>query len=57
MRVELLREEEYLDALDAGDVVAVADALADMLYVIYGARRWPTASTCTRHWPRFSTRT
>lgn len=38
LRKALLKEEhrEYRDAEDAGDVVAIADALGDMLYVIYG---------------------
>jgi len=38
LRRRLLAEEyrEYLDAADAKDTVAVADALADMVYVIYG---------------------
>jgi predicted HAD superfamily Cof-like phosphohydrolase len=38
LRIALLREEfsEYVAAAEAGDLVAVADALADMVYVIYG---------------------
>lgn len=38
LRIQLLREEfeEYLRAEAAHDLVDVADALADMLYVIYG---------------------
>ncbi len=38
LRIELLREEfeEYVAAARAGDAVDVADALADMLYVIHG---------------------
>jgi predicted HAD superfamily Cof-like phosphohydrolase len=38
LRRRLLTEEyrEYLAAADTGDVVSVADALADMVYVIYG---------------------
>lgn len=38
LRIELLREEwsEYLTAASLGDVVEVADALADMIYVIFG---------------------
>lgn len=38
LRIDLLREEfqEYVDAAEAGDLVEVADALADMVYVIYG---------------------
>ena len=38
LRVELLREEftEYLNAVEAGDLVEIADALADMTYVIHG---------------------
>ncbi len=38
LRIALLREEfgEYVEAAEAGDLVAVADALADMTYVIYG---------------------
>lgn len=37
-RLEFIREEfrELEQALDANDVVSVADALADMVYVIYG---------------------
>ena len=39
LRLELIREEytELEDAIDAKDMVAVADALTDLLYVIYGA--------------------
>jgi predicted HAD superfamily Cof-like phosphohydrolase len=39
MRIKLLREEvqEYVDAVAAADVVEVADALADIVYVAYGA--------------------
>jgi predicted HAD superfamily Cof-like phosphohydrolase len=38
LRTRLLREEaqEYYDAVEAGDVVQVADALADIVYVAYG---------------------
>lgn len=38
MRVEILAEEfrEYINAEDVDDLVEVADALADMAYVIYG---------------------
>ena len=38
MRVGLLQEEfdEYKAAVEADDVVEVADAIADMLYVLYG---------------------
>ncbi|GAB3422388.1 pyrophosphohydrolase domain-containing protein [Flindersiella endophytica] len=38
LRIALLREEfeEYVAAAEAGDLVEVADALADMMYVIYG---------------------
>lgn len=38
LRRRLLAEEfqEYLTAVETGDVVAVADALADMVYVVYG---------------------
>lgn len=38
LRVALLSEEwhEYLTAVDDGDVVEIADALGDMVYVIYG---------------------
>lgn len=37
-RVEMLREEvrEYRDALEACDIVEIADALADIVYVAYG---------------------
>lgn len=39
LRVELLREEfeEFRDAVVRQDVVAVADALGDIVYVAYGA--------------------
>ncbi|QHF25886.1 nucleotide pyrophosphohydrolase [Rathayibacter sp. VKM Ac-2804] len=39
LRVELLREEfeEFKDAVARQDVVAVADALGDIVYVAYGA--------------------
>lgn len=39
MRYELIREEleEYKTALVKNDVVGIADALADLLYVVYGA--------------------
>lgn len=39
LRYELLREEveEFKDAADAKDLVEVGDALADILYVAYGA--------------------
>lgn len=40
LRVELIREEfedELLPAVADADVVEVADALADLVYVIYGA--------------------
>ena len=39
LRGELIVEEltELRDAVDANDIVAVADALTDLLYVIYGA--------------------
>ncbi|PZO59202.1 MAG: nucleotide pyrophosphohydrolase [Leifsonia xyli] len=39
LRVELLREEfeEFKDAVVRQDVVAVADALGDIVYVAYGA--------------------
>ena len=38
LRIALLREEfdEYVTAAEAGNLVEVADALADMVYVIYG---------------------
>ncbi|HZC25958.1 MAG TPA: nucleoside triphosphate pyrophosphohydrolase family protein [Actinopolymorphaceae bacterium] len=38
LRIALLREEfeEYVAAAEAGDLVGIADALADMTYVIYG---------------------
>lgn len=38
LRMALLREEfqEYIDAERGGDLIGVADALADMVYVIYG---------------------
>jgi predicted HAD superfamily Cof-like phosphohydrolase len=39
LRLELIREEfkELTEASDANDIVAVADALADLLYVVHGA--------------------
>ncbi len=38
LRVRLLREEvqEFADAAQGGDIVAVADAIADIVYVAYG---------------------
>lgn len=38
LREKLLREElgEYVDAVSAGDLVEVADGLADLVYVAYG---------------------
>lgn len=38
LRYELMREEneEYLDACKKGDLVEVADALGDMLYILCG---------------------
>ncbi len=38
LRHELMREEneEYLDAAQQGDLVEVADALGDMLYILCG---------------------
>ena len=39
LRVDLLAEEtgEFADATAAGDIVGIADALADIVYVAYGA--------------------
>jgi predicted HAD superfamily Cof-like phosphohydrolase len=39
LRIELLREEfeEFVDAVRREDTVAIADALADVVYVAYGA--------------------
>lgn len=39
LRVRLLREEveEFADAVDKRDLVAIADALADVVYVAYGS--------------------
>lgn len=39
LRVELIDEEfkEFKDAINKRDMVEIADALTDMLYVIYGA--------------------
>jgi predicted HAD superfamily Cof-like phosphohydrolase len=39
LRIELIREEleELVDAIAADDLVEVADALTDILYVTYGA--------------------
>lgn len=41
MRCALIEEEarEFRDAFEAGDIVALADAIADLLYVVYGAAR------------------
>ncbi|MEP0266542.1 nucleoside triphosphate pyrophosphohydrolase family protein [Dokdonia sp.] len=38
LRFNLMKEEneEYLEAADAGDLVEVADALGDMLYILCG---------------------
>lgn len=39
LRYELIREEleELREALDGKDIIGVADALTDLLYVVYGA--------------------
>ena len=39
LRVNLIEEElkEFKDALEAGDIVEVADAIGDLLYVVEGA--------------------
>lgn len=39
LRYELIREElaELKDGINNGDVVEIADALTDLLYVVYGA--------------------
>lgn len=39
LRASLIKEElgEYIDALAERDTVGVADALADLLYVVFGA--------------------
>ena len=39
LRDKLIAEEfdEYREAIESRDMVAVADALTDLLYVIYGA--------------------
>lgn len=39
LRLDLIKEEvqELQDAIEAGDLVEVADALTDILYVTYGA--------------------
>jgi predicted HAD superfamily Cof-like phosphohydrolase len=39
IRCALIEEEaaEFREALEAGDIVEVADAIADLLYVVYGA--------------------
>jgi predicted HAD superfamily Cof-like phosphohydrolase len=49
LRVALLHEEvgEFITASEKGDLVAIADALADIAYVVYG-----TALT-VRHRPGF----
>ncbi len=38
LRNDLLREEarELIDACDAGDLIKIADGIADVLYVVYG---------------------
>jgi predicted HAD superfamily Cof-like phosphohydrolase len=38
LRYKLMREEneEYLDAAERGDIVEIADALGDMLYILCG---------------------
>ena len=38
IRTALIDEEfnEYLEGMEKGDMVAIADALADILYVVYG---------------------
>lgn len=38
LRADLIQEEfaEWLDAHNTGDLIEVADALADLLYVVYG---------------------
>jgi len=38
IRVALLEEEvgEYIEAVSRSDLVAIADALADIVYVVYG---------------------
>lgn len=38
VRLSLIREEveEYAEALASGDIVAIADALGDIAYVVYG---------------------
>lgn len=38
LRVELLKEEfqEYLDGEKSNDIIEISDALADMIYIIYG---------------------
>lgn len=39
LRIELIREEleEFEAASNSGDIIGVADAIGDLLYVIYGA--------------------
>lgn len=39
LRVELIKEEakEYVDAVEADDMIELADALGDIVYVVYGA--------------------
>lgn len=38
LRYKLMREEneEYLEAAENGDMVEIADALGDMMYILYG---------------------
>lgn len=38
LRIKLLREEfdEYLEGEDNNDIIEIADALGDMMYIIYG---------------------
>ena len=38
LRYKLMREEneEYLEAAERGDIVEIADALGDMMYILFG---------------------
>ena len=51
LRFDLMREEneEYFQAAQANDLVEVADALGDMLYILCGTLRfWSKSYSCTR---------
>jgi predicted HAD superfamily Cof-like phosphohydrolase len=39
LRIKLIKEEvkEYIEALETGDIASIAQELADIVYVVYGA--------------------